>query len=103
MQAKPVLAPVDDVSGHALMANCAVFAERMKLSGTADELASMRHIQAALDGFGYRTKLLSHEAFISLPGAAKVFVEGVSLKCITHSFSVASPDCGLAADADPGG
>ena len=88
-------APVDRVSGAALMAHCATFAERVKLSGTPDELASMRTIQAKLDGFGYRTALLSHDAYISLPGPARVEVDGRAVQAITHSFSIPSP--GLAA------
>ncbi len=79
--------PVHAVSGAALMASCAGFARWQKLSGSADELASMRTIQTALDGFGYRTSLLSHDAYISLPGTARVTVDGVSLTAITHSFS----------------
>ncbi len=89
--AAPGDAPVGMVSGAALMAHCASFAERMKLSGTPDELASMRTIQAKLDGFGYRTALLSHNAYISLPGPARVEVDGQAVQAITHSFSVPSP------------
>ena len=89
--AAPGEAPVDLVSGAALMAHCAAFAERTKLSGTPDELASMRLIQEKLDGFGYRTTLLSHDAFISLPGPARVEVDGQAVPAITHSFSVPSP------------
>jgi hypothetical protein len=87
----PIDAPIDAVDPAALMAYCATFAERMKLSGTADELASLRMVQAALDGFGYRTALLSHDAYISLPGPAAVEVDGQAVPAITHSFSVASP------------
>ncbi len=90
-------APVGLVSGAELMAHCATFAERTKLSGSPDELASMRLIQAKLDGFGYRTALLSHDAFISLPGPARVEVDGQAVPAITHSFSVPSP--GLTAPA----
>jgi hypothetical protein len=92
---QPATAPVSEVDGTALMASCAVFAERMKLSGTADELASIKTIQAKLDGYGYRTSLLSHDAYISLPGAASVVVDGVALTAITHSFS--RPSAGLTA------
>ena len=79
--------PVSAVSGAALMASCATFAERTKLSGSPDELASLRTIQAQLDSFGYRTQLLSHDAYISLPGPAKVLVDDIPLTAITHSFS----------------
>ena len=69
---------------------CARFAERVKLSGTPDELASMRDIQAQLEGYGYCTSLLMHDAYISLPGAAAVEIDGAGVPAITHSFSVAS-------------
>jgi hypothetical protein len=83
------------VSGAALMASCAVFAQRVKLSGTADELASMHTIKAALDRDGYRTTLISHPAYISLPGTARVDIDGQPVAAITHSFSLASPAPGL--------
>jgi hypothetical protein len=90
-------APVDLVSGESLMATCRLMAERQKLSGSADELASMVALQGVLDGFGYRTRLISHDAYISLPGTASVVVDGVALAAITHSFSVPSPAGGLSA------
>ncbi len=83
--------PIGLVSGSELMASCAKFAERIKLSGTPDELASMKDIRAKLDGYGYRTELILHDAYISLPGPAAVTVDGVPLEAITHSFSRPSP------------
>jgi hypothetical protein len=90
-------APIDAVSGDALMQSCAGFATRMKLSGTADELASLREVQAKLDGFGFRTNMMLHDAYISLPLDARVEVDGVALTSITHSFSRPSPAGGLTA------
>jgi hypothetical protein len=90
-------APVAEVRGPDLMASCALMAERTKLSGTPDELASMKAIQARLDGYGYRTTLLSHDAYISLPGPARVEVDGAPVRAITHSFSVPSSAGGLTA------
>ena len=92
-----VTAPVDAVDIEALMASCALMARRQKLSGTPDELASMTDIRAKLDTYGYRTALLSHDAYISLPGTARVTVDGVALMAITHSFSRPSPVGGLTA------
>jgi Peptidase family M28 len=90
-------APIDAVSGDALMQSCAGFATRMKLSGTADELASLREVQAKLDGFGFRTNMMLHDAYISLPLDARVEVDGVALTSITHSFSRPSAAGGLTA------
>ncbi|HWK47771.1 MAG TPA: hypothetical protein VNT30_23815 [Stellaceae bacterium] len=43
-------------------------------------------MQALLDGCGFRTELLSHSAYISLPGAARVAVDGTSLVTITRQL-----------------
>ena len=80
-------APIELVDTDQLMATCRLMAERQKLSGTADELASMQAIQAKMDGYGYRTTLLSHDAYISLPGPARVSIDGIEPRAITHSFS----------------
>ena len=80
-----------------LMAHIAEFSKRVKLSGTAEELESFHYLQREMDAYGYRTELLSHDAYISLPGRAKVEIDGVSLRCITHSMSVSSPENGLTA------
>ncbi|MFB2565981.1 M28 family peptidase [Rhizobium sp. IMFF44] len=78
-----------------LMAHIGEFARRVKLSGTAEELESFRYLQAEMDGFGYRTQLLTHDAFISLPGAATVGIDGENLRCITHSMSVSTSPAGV--------
>ncbi len=80
-----------------LMAHCTQFARWVKLSGSGDELSSIHTVQHALDSYGYRTTLLSHDAYISLPGKAAVTVDGQAMRAITHSFSVASPTGGLSA------
>ena len=86
------------VSGKELMRHCAEFAKRVKLSGTPEELESFRYLETCLERYGYRTELLSHDAYISLPGAARAEVDGRSLACITHSFTRPSPSEGLRAE-----
>lgn len=81
-----------------LMAHIREFARRVKLSGTPEELESFRYLQAEMESYGYRTELLFHDAYISLPGRAKVEVDGSSLRCITHSMSLSSPASGVTAD-----
>ena len=88
---------VDHVSGERLMAHCAGFARYEKLSGTEPELASLREVEAALVMAGFRTEMLMHDAYISLPGKASVVVAGLPLQAITHSFSLASSEGGLSA------
>ncbi len=76
------------VSAKELMRHCAEFAKRVKLSGTPEELESFRYLKSCLELYGYRTELLSHDAYISLPGPSRVEADGRELKSITHSFSL---------------
>lgn len=92
------------VDGDLLMAHCVEFARRVKLSGTPEELESVHYLRRCLDSYGCRTELLSHDGYISLPGAAHVEALGRDLTCITHSFSLNSPPGGLTASlVDLGG
>jgi hypothetical protein len=77
----------DAVDGSVLMAHMRELARWVKLSGTPDELTSLRYFHARMDEYGYRTELLLHDAYISLPGAARVDVDNQVLTSITHSFS----------------
>jgi len=85
-------------NGALLMDHCRNFARWVKLSGTPGEAASLRHVQARLDEYGYRTRLILHDALISLPGAARVEVDGRVLTAITHSMARPSPPGGLCAE-----
>jgi hypothetical protein len=71
------------------------FARRVKLSGTAEEYESFRYLQACLDEYGYRINLIRHEAYVSLPGRARLEIGALTPDCITHSFSRPSPAGGL--------
>ena len=82
------------VDGAAMMGHLGQLARWVKLSGTAEEAESLRYLRAVLDGDGYRTTWLEHDAYISLPGAAHVEVDGHELKAITHSMSRSSPPGG---------
>ncbi|WP_254073137.1 M28 family peptidase [Acidisphaera sp. S103] len=83
------------VDAGAMMRHLEEFAKRVKLSGTAEELESFRYLRATLDGYGYKTDLILHDAYISLPGKAKFEVDADTPDCITHSFSRSSPAGGL--------
>ena len=87
----------DEVSGDGLMCHAHEFARRVKLSGTAEERESFEYLRAEMEGIGFRTELLEHDAYISLPGASHVEVDGRKLRSITHSFSLPSPPGGLRA------
>ena len=87
----------DAVDAAAMMRHLEEFARRIKLSGTPEERESFAYLQACLDGYGYRTELIEHDAYISLPGAASVRIGDEAFTCITHSFSRSSPKSGLSA------
>ncbi len=78
------------VDALSMMRHLQEFARRVKLSGTPEELESFRYLQATLDGYGYATTLIMHDAYISLPGRARIEVGAHTPDCITHSFSRAS-------------
>jgi N-acetylated-alpha-linked acidic dipeptidase len=78
-----------------MMRHLEEFSRRMKLSGTPQELESFRYLKATLDSYGYQTELILHDAYISLPGRARIEVETETPDCITHSFSRPSPPGGL--------
>ena len=75
------------VDAGPMMRHLEEFARRIKLSGTEEEMASFRYLQTTLDGYGLQTNLLRHDAYISLPGEARVEIAGAAPDCITHSFS----------------
>lgn len=87
--------PVDRVSGPRMMRELAEFAAWVKLSGTEEELVAVRWLEARMRDAGFRTEILMHDAYISLPLEGKVAVDGRALKAITHSFSRPTPPGGL--------
>jgi hypothetical protein len=83
------------VSAATMMRHLEEFARRVKPSGTPEELESFRYLRACLKGYGLKTRLLLHDAYISLPGKARLEIGNLTLDCITHSFSRASPPQGV--------
>jgi hypothetical protein len=89
-----------EISGPRLMQSTREIAKWVRLSGEPDELESVRWVQKELEGCGFRTTLLSHDGYISLPGPARLEVAGENapVGCITHSFAVSTPAEGLKAE-----
>lgn len=83
------------VDGSVLMGHLREFARWIKLSGTPEELQSLGYVQERMNEYGYRTRRIMHDAYISLPGASRVDVDNQSLASITHSFSRRSPPAGV--------
>jgi hypothetical protein len=83
------------VDAASMMRHLEEFSRRVKLSGTPEELESFQYLQTTLDGYGYQTNLVQHDAYISLPGRARIEIGAKTPECITHSFSRSSPVGGL--------
>ncbi|WP_426959050.1 M28 family peptidase [Muricoccus radiodurans] len=81
-----------------LMRDIAEVARWTKLAGTQTERESLRYFEAELKACGFRTEVVLHDAYISLPGAARLTVEEHDVPAITHSFSRPSPLGGLKAE-----
>ena len=94
-EAPRATAITDAVSGPAMMADLREIARRVKLSGTAEEREALDFVRSRMDAYGFRTAVLTHDAYISLPGDCSVTVDGRALEAITHSFSLPSPEGGL--------
>ncbi|UQR66673.1 M28 family peptidase [Bradyrhizobium sp. C-145] len=63
------------------------FAAWTKLAGTAGEAESFAWLKAQLESLGLPATLLSHDAYISLPGAAHLTCDGARINAITQSMS----------------
>lgn len=88
---------VDRVSAARMMSGLGTLAQWSKLAGTAGEAASFAWIREQLDALGLRTELIEHDAYISLPGPARLVVDRRTIQAITHSMSLPSPVGGLTA------
>lgn len=86
------------VDAARLWAHVEEFSRRTKHAGTPEELESLRYVEREIASYGYRTDIVMHDAYISLPGHARVEALGKTMRCNTHSFSLASPPGGLEAE-----
>ena len=92
---------VGDVSGPKLIEYTTGIAKWVRVSGTQDEVESMKYVGEVLEGFGYKTKLSFHPAFISVPVRASLELESpeqISFEAITISFASSTPAAGLVAE-----
>ncbi len=85
------------VDSGSMMRHLEAFARKVKLSGTEEELSSFAYLRAELDALGLRTELMLHDAYISLPGKARIAIGNETPDCITHSFSRSSGPEGVRA------
>lgn len=103
---RPPTPLIDEVSGPALMDDTRAIARWVRLSGEPDELASFEWAKKRIEEIGLVAELQFHDAYISLPGPARLTVAGKNIDCITHSFAASTDAGGLRGelvdgDADP--
>ncbi len=83
------------VSAERMMSDLETFAQWSKVAATAGEAASFDWLKQQLDDIGLRTRLISHDAYISIPGPARLSAYGRTIPAITHAMAVPSPHDGL--------
>jgi hypothetical protein len=87
----------EQVSASRMWAHLELFDKHRKEAGSPGELESIRYVEGVMRAAGYATELILHDAYISLPGPARVSVGNHAFGAITHSHSRASPAAGLTA------
>ncbi len=95
-------APYDQVSVRRLVADVEALARWVRLSGTTEEMESFRYVRRRLRAAGCSTRLIMHDALISLPGPASLLVTPAGgaarpVACITHSFAASTGHTGIEA------
>ena len=97
MKASVPPALIGAVDGPLMMEHMAEFGKWRKEAGIPEELKSLDYVEARMKAYGFRTDLILHDAYISLPKSALVRTPDGELRCITHSFSRSAPAAGLTA------
>ncbi|MDR7521580.1 MAG: M28 family peptidase [Armatimonadota bacterium] len=91
--------PYDQVNAARMMADVEALARWVRLSGTSHEMEAVRYAQKRLRAAGCQTRVILHDAFISLPGTASLQVltggSAAAVPCITHSFAAPTGPGGL--------
>lgn len=91
------------VSGPGLMQHVREIVRWPRHAGTPEEREAFGYLERVLDGYGYRTRLHVHDAYISLPVSARVEWNGRTLRALAHSFSRSGAVEGPLVHGAPGG
>jgi Peptidase family M28 len=89
------------VSESNLMEYTRHIARWTRLSGSAEERSAAAYAEERLRAAGYRTRILVHDAYISLPGPSTLQVTHPAPRevfCITHSMARSTGPDGVAGD-----
>ncbi|WP_342364349.1 M28 family peptidase [Terrarubrum flagellatum] len=87
--------PVAAVSSARMMADLQQLARWTKLAATPTEAESLAFVRSRFDDAGFKTGIIEHDAYISIPGPAHVMHGAKRITAITHSMAVSSPASGL--------
>lgn len=92
---------LDAVSQNSLTTYNGAIARWTRLSGTAEERQAAEYAEAQLRTFGLAARILTHDAYISLPEAASLRLirpQEKEIFCITHSMGMPTPASGVTAE-----
>lgn len=83
------------ISQENLMQHLSEICRWERLSGTAEELEAFQYLERELKKIGAKTELIFHDAYISLPEAAKLIVDGQNVACHTASMAKSTSPSGI--------
>lgn len=86
-----------NVSVENLMKTVRQISSWERLSGSEDEYEAFKYLEGILSSLGYKTELVKHDAFISLPVYSKLSVNGEAIHCKTHSMALSTDETGIEA------
>lgn len=84
-----------EIDSNQLMEFNREIAKEVRLSGSAEELRAIEYAKRTLESFGLSTKLTFHDAYISIPGPARLVAGNLEMACITHSMAPSTEVDGL--------
>ena len=87
--------PVSAVSAARMMADLQRLAQWTKVATTPSEAESLEFVRSRFADAGFKTEIIWHDAYISIPGDAHVMDGATRLTAITHSMGQSSPPSGL--------
>jgi aminopeptidase YwaD len=90
--------PVSAVSAARMMADLQRLAQWTKVATTPSEAESLEFVRSRFADAGFKTEIIWHDAYISVPGDAHVMHGETRLTAITHSMGQSSPLLGLAGE-----
>lgn len=86
-----------DVSIDNLMQTVKKISGWQRYSGSAEELEAFKYLKNTFDNMGYETKLIMHDAYISIPIRSRLSADGVQIYSQTHSMSPSTSSGGIEA------